>query len=75
MRKIFTVVFLVLFVLLTIVLPFRSLKYIYRIYKEFTKPPHVPYREIYPCEKDRSFKNLEDERLYNYVKLGAKCEN
>jgi len=71
----FIMIVVAFFALWLIVLPFRSILYILKIYNEFKtgKPaykPNVNTCSIIPYETN----NFEDERLLNYRKFDTKCE-
>ena len=74
MKKLLPFIGIFMFVLWVIVLPIRSAIYVKRIVDEFTKPIPGYFESIDPCELYESFKNYEEERYYNYLKLDAKCE-
>ena len=67
-------IFLSVFIVWVLFLPLRSLVYIIRIIKEFIYPPQNIFQDILPCQKNQGFKSIEEQRIYQYKRLGIICE-
>lgn len=64
-----------LFICWLLVLPFRSLLFVTRVYNEFKTGKETYKPEISACTNaPTNVDNFEDERLLNYRKLDKRCE-
>ena len=68
-------IILLLVFLWMIVLVGRSIVYVNRIYKEFKYPVEPYYEYIDPCDENFISENSEEQKLYEYRKLGVECIN
>jgi hypothetical protein len=74
LRSLAKILFFILLTAWILVLPLRTFLYVFRIYNEFKSSPETVFEKINACEEKNSFGSVEEERLYNYFRLGAECK-
>ena len=66
---------LVLICIWMVVLVGRFAVYVSRIYKEFTQPVELYLEHVNPCDGGFSLIGADEQKLYEYRKLGVECQN